>query len=299
MKTICLVRHASSEKKNGKNDYTRTLNKRGEQDAKTLVLNIKKEPDHNFTKIITSPAIRAFETALIFADNLGLSEDKIEFKESLYNLNSQHLLLEAINSIDDSYENVLIIGHNPSIENTAKFLVEGFDHNMYTSSAMSIGFDIESWKKITKNSGKFLFYKFNRFNPNLSSLDTMIALSMKNEIYSKIESSLKDIESDLLSADIDDGEYQSEKIADKVFQKTEIITIRSLSVLDAEIARYEQNKIEKVKSKIQELDTILNDFNIKIQAKQSNKIAKIEKKKNKLLGKSAEPKSVSPDQHSE
>jgi len=295
MKTICFVRHASTEKKKGKADYTRTLSKRGEQEARTLAFNIKKESTLNFSKIISSPAIRAFETALIFAEKLGLGEDKIEFKDSLYNMDASHVFTEAIHSLDETHDNVLIIGHNPSIENTAKVLIEGFNHNLYTSSALGVAFDVVSWTKIAKNSGKFLFYKFNRFNPNLSRLDKMIALSMKNEIYSKIETSLKDIETNLLSADINEGEYESEKIADKVFQKTQIITIRSLAVLDEEIEKYEQNKKEKVKSKIQELDGILNEFNNKMQMKNNKKIVEIEMKKNKLLGISPSPVNELPE----
>lgn len=284
MKTICFVRHANS-KKNGTTDYTRTLNKSGAQEAKTLAKNLKKEFGQHFDIIISSPAIRAFETSLIFADKLGLGEEKIELKEALYNLDMDQNFIDTINSLDNSLNNILIIGHNPSIENTAKFLNHEFIHTFYTSSALYIEIDVNSWKQVTADSGKFIFYKFNRFNPDLSRLDKIIASSIKNEIYSKIENSLKEIETNLLSADLNGGEYESEKLADKIYQKTDIITIRSLSVLNDEIKKYENIKRMKVEKKIQELDQILNKYNADINEKNNKKISEIENKKRKLLQK--------------
>lgn len=282
MKTLCLVRHASSDKE-AKTDYTRTLNRRGSQDAKSLAMNLKKETGLRFDKIVSSPAIRSFETALIFLDKLAMGEEKIDLKDTLYNLDPGFTLMEVINSIDDSSDSVMIIGHNPSIENTARILVDGFQHNFYTTSALCIHFMTDSWKKITAGSGNFVFYKFNRFNPNLSRLDKMIAQSIKSEIYSRIESSLKEIETSLLSADLNDGEYESEKLAEKVYQKTDIITIRSLAALSEEIKNYETKKKLKIESKIHELDKALNNFNKKIQVKNGRKVEELEKKREKLL----------------
>ena len=281
MKTICIVRHASS-KKNNKNDYARPLNKAGRQESKALAANLKSEQGLQFDKIISSPAIRSFETALIFAKVLGVGQNKVELKEPLYNIDSVHEFKGTINGLDNELNSVLIIGHNPSIENTIKLLIKGFNHSFYVGSAICIQFDVETWDQINDQSGKFVFYKFNRFNPDLSKLDKMISLSVRNEIYSKIDTCLKDIETNLLFGDTKEGGYESEKLADKLYQKTEIITIRNLDELNEVIKTYEDGKKQKVEKKIKELDESLKSYKSNIIEKNDKRISALEKKKEKL-----------------
>ena len=64
--------------------------------------------------LVTSPAFRAYETAVIFARILGYDTEKIILRESLYspaNLKSFAVITEEL---DEKYNTVILFGHNPS-----------------------------------------------------------------------------------------------------------------------------------------------------------------------------------------
>ena len=81
MKTLYLIRHAKSDRSIGElSDIDRPLNQRGYNDAHKMSLILKDKkiiPD----LIISSPAIRALSTALIFCRNLNIDPKTIEINQ--------------------------------------------------------------------------------------------------------------------------------------------------------------------------------------------------------------------------
>jgi len=152
MKTLYLVRHAkSSWAAESQPDIDRPLNERGYADAHLVSKNLHKQklrPD----VIISSPAIRAISTALIFAGNLPYSKEDILIRPSLYESGREEYLT-CIHAIDDSFSSAMLFGHNPTISETAAYLLPKYHEDMSTCCVIGIEFKVNSWQELLKNTG--------------------------------------------------------------------------------------------------------------------------------------------------
>ena len=161
MKKLYLIRHAKSDWSNPSlDDYDRPLNKRGKKNAPKIGVYFNKRriyPD----LIISSPAYRARTTALKIAKKINYLE-LIEFNEHLYEA-SLKTILEIISFIEDENDDVFIIGHNPSLNMLAFYLVE-FTKNIPTSGVLEIEFNCDSWREIKKSNAKLLSFEYPKKN---------------------------------------------------------------------------------------------------------------------------------------
>ena len=118
---LFLLRHAKAVaegKENG--DFDRPLSPRGEKDAlkmAQLFLALGVQPD----KVLCSPAQRTRQTLKALSNEVkGL---KVSFPENLYLID--HLdLLARINRVKPEVSSLLVIGHNPGMENLALHLAD-------------------------------------------------------------------------------------------------------------------------------------------------------------------------------
>jgi phosphohistidine phosphatase len=83
MKTWVMVRHAKSSWEFNLPDRVRPLADRGVKDAILVSQELNKHNLH-IDQVYSSPAKRAFDTALIMASELGLSTENIQIEEELY-----------------------------------------------------------------------------------------------------------------------------------------------------------------------------------------------------------------------
>ena len=159
MKTLYIVRHAKSDKENDKlEDIDRPLNSRGYTDAHAMASKLndtRKKPQ----LIISSPAVRALSTALIFSRKFGYDPKKIVIEENLYETGSAQYM-EVINQAGDSFDSIMIFGHNSTITSLVNTLTDPFTDNVPTCGVTAIAFNVNSWKEVTKNSGKLVLYDF-------------------------------------------------------------------------------------------------------------------------------------------
>ena len=88
---------------------------------------------------------------------LGFKSDILKSDE-LYE-GSSYEILNYINQIDDIYNNVLIVCHNPGITNLANYLSDVFIENIPTTGIVGFSFD-NSWKEIKEKSCAFLFFEY-------------------------------------------------------------------------------------------------------------------------------------------
>lgn len=152
MKQLFLIRHAKSDWTNPDlKDIERFLNERGYSNANMMAAKFNYKPD----LIITSPAIRAISTALIFARHLNYISNKICIKQELYE-SSVKDYLSVINSIDNNFNTVLLFAHNPTISDVAQHLTQALPMEMPTCAIAGINFDVTDWKK-AKKGDLFLF----------------------------------------------------------------------------------------------------------------------------------------------
>ena len=148
MKNLILIRHAKSSWEAPLKDFDRPLMKRGILDAHDVSANISNFLPKTYI-IWSSTAARASETALIFAQNISYPIEGIVYKDDLYTFDDKQLE-KVIKSCDNSFESVILFGHNEAITNFVNKFGDVFIENVPTSGFVSLQFDSESWDNINK-----------------------------------------------------------------------------------------------------------------------------------------------------
>lgn len=114
MKTLYLLRHAkSSWKDKTLADIERPLNRRGRKASESLGDFLRKQkivPD----LVLSSSAVRARQTAEIVLETARVSTE-LRFDERIYEAGSNRLLA-VVRQIEKSKQAVLLVGHNPGLE---------------------------------------------------------------------------------------------------------------------------------------------------------------------------------------
>lgn len=153
MKTLYILRHAQKDMSSSDQyDYDIELSAQGLIDAKTIGEKLKEKsvkPD----LIVSSPAIRARNTAQIVAKEIGFKKN-VMYNEVIY----QAFLNELVESITYTYDNVntmMIVGHNPSLTALA-ITFGGYKEELKMANALRIDFDCDSWTSIDKTNAKLV-----------------------------------------------------------------------------------------------------------------------------------------------
>lgn len=153
MKTLLILRHAKSSWKHPElSDHDRPLNKRGKHDAPVMGRQLKEKrlvPD----LIISSTAVRAKDTALVIADVVGYTKE-IVFLSSLYAA-SPDAYIQAISHVAGDYSTILVVGHNPGLEELIEVLT-GDMHELSTCALAIIEMPIEKWSTLNRRQGKLI-----------------------------------------------------------------------------------------------------------------------------------------------
>ncbi|RMD75414.1 MAG: hypothetical protein D6818_01735, partial [Bacteroidetes bacterium] len=112
MKHLYLIRHAKSSWDYPElRDIERSLNKRGRRDAPfmaSLLHGKGVRPD----LLLSSPATRAYSTAVYFAEALGYPVEQIRVEPVIYH-GGEDDILALVRGLDDQLGTVLLFGHNP------------------------------------------------------------------------------------------------------------------------------------------------------------------------------------------
>jgi phosphohistidine phosphatase len=154
MKKLILVRHGKAEDPtSGISDFERSLTLKGKIISRLMARKLK-EKEKSSIIIISSPAFRAIETALIFALEFGVEPDKIIVNSTLYYKMNLRYLPEILSVAGENRDTVMMFGHNPSFTEIANILcAEGCDF-IPKSGVVGVGLDILTWQEIRQKSGK-------------------------------------------------------------------------------------------------------------------------------------------------
>ena len=164
MKTLTLVRHAkSSWKDNSLADRDRPLSKRGKRDAPEMGRRIAAAGIRP-SLIVSSPAVRAWTTAKIIANEIGYPREFLQRDNGLY-LASVNGILDVIVAQDPGFNSLMLVGHNPGFTDFANYLVPGLTNNMPTASVVSVELDSEDWSLYDKPAAELLLYDFPKNRP--------------------------------------------------------------------------------------------------------------------------------------
>lgn len=158
MKTIYFIRHAKSDSNTGVSDFDRPLNLRGYNDAHNMSLLIKEQGVFP-NLIITSPAIRAMTTALIFGNNLDFNFSKIQLNKKLY-ASTDKEYIDCIKKTDNNINTVFLFGHNPSISDCVNNFTTAFTGELSTCAIVGLQFKVEAWENISSKNVSFNYYHY-------------------------------------------------------------------------------------------------------------------------------------------
>ncbi len=145
MKTLLLMRHAKSSWKHAEMpDQERPLNKRGNKDA-PIMGSLIKDKELVPQKILCSTAVRATETARMVQEKSGFTGETI-FLDSYY-LAEPNAYLEALQTLPDEIERVMVIGHNPGLEGLCQIL-SGEIVPLSTGAVAHLVLSINHWNEL-------------------------------------------------------------------------------------------------------------------------------------------------------
>jgi phosphohistidine phosphatase len=158
MKKLIFVRHGKAEEESsGISDFERSLTLKGKVISGLMAQQLA-EKEKSPGTIVTSPAFRALETALIFAGEYGLSADKIVLNSDIYFKMNLKNLTGILSGISKDEETVTLFGHNPSFTELADSLSkEGCDF-IPKSGIVCISFNVVTWSDIGRNAGKLEYF---------------------------------------------------------------------------------------------------------------------------------------------
>jgi len=146
MKTLLVLRHAKSSWNDPQlDDHERPLNERGRRDGPRmgkLVQEYGLIPDI----VISSDAVRARLTAEAVAA-AARYVGEIVLDPHLY-LASPADILSLLRTVRENAETVMIIGHNPGLEELVEQLT-GERHDLPTAALAHIVLEIDQWRDLT------------------------------------------------------------------------------------------------------------------------------------------------------
>ena len=145
MKRLLILRHAkSSWADSSQQDWQRPLNPRGLRDAPRVGEWLRKRAIVP-SIIITSDAVRARTTAQAVAQAAGYPREIVS-DPSLYHAKPDDLL-DALNVVSDAADTVLIVGHNPGLEDFV-LLLTGEHHGLVTAALVALDVPIDRWSDL-------------------------------------------------------------------------------------------------------------------------------------------------------
>jgi len=163
MKRLTLVRHARADWDNSQySDFERPLNRRGQQQAREMARRLGPLV-RSADLLLTSPAVRAYTTATIFAKELNLPLRRVLTDERLY-LASAAELLKVLRETGPRIEQLMMFGHNPGLSEFARLLTgmsqggkRGDD--FAPGATCTLEFDLAEWAQADHGLGTNAVYE--------------------------------------------------------------------------------------------------------------------------------------------
>lgn len=157
---LFLIRHAQAEMADmNQNDRDRYLTAQGSQDAMRLG-NFMKNKQIEADYIACSTSMRTRETVGYICEQIEFDPQKIHFSEDLYE-SSVRIILNVINNLNDSYQKVYIVSHNPAITYLAEYVTGEVLGNVSPCGMVHLKLKNMSWNKLSQDNAKLVKY----YNP--------------------------------------------------------------------------------------------------------------------------------------
>ncbi len=159
MKTLYIVRHAKSSWAHpGLTDAERPIIDKGIKKT-SLVTDFLKTKGLRVDLILSSHAVRAYETAKLFAPAFSYDPKEIIIEDRIYE-HSTNTLLDILYELENNTDSVMLVGHNPTFTDFANYFLDKHVDWLPTSAVVSIKFHTNNWEElsIAKKSTLFVVY---------------------------------------------------------------------------------------------------------------------------------------------
>lgn len=154
MKKLIFVRHGRAEDQAPEiSDFERSLTTRGKSVSREMAKRLR-EKETNPGLFISSPAFRALETAIIFAEEFGIKPDNIILDSNLYHKADLKHLLRILETVSEDIDTITLFGHNPAFTEIPDRLSRTGCEFLTKTSIVCISFQGKSWSEIKPDSGK-------------------------------------------------------------------------------------------------------------------------------------------------
>jgi phosphohistidine phosphatase len=160
MKTLTVLRHAKSSWDDPvSRDFDRPLNGRGQRAAMVMGRHMR-SAGLEFDHVIASPAVRIVETVEQVETGYGGALAPA-WDRRIY-LASASTLLDLIHELPAGADSVLMIGHNPGLEDLVLMLVpdraddalrDAVEAKFPTAAVAVMTFDVDDWGAVRSNGG--------------------------------------------------------------------------------------------------------------------------------------------------
>lgn len=168
MKYLTLIRHAKSDWAMAASDHERPLNERGRRNVPVVgrflartylgmsgIPALLPVPD----RLITSTALRAKTTAELMQPELGVEASKIVLEPRAY-LSEPRTLLQIVREFPDTWNHVILFGHNNGLSDFARRLLR-YDHlneEMPTCAAVLMELPWDAWAATDWKEARLIGY---------------------------------------------------------------------------------------------------------------------------------------------
>ena len=158
MKTLYLLRHAKSSWADRElTDQDRPLNSRGLNDITKISARLREKSA--VQAIISSTAVRAFSTAKLMAEGIGIPAESVSFKSEMY-LSGPLKLLEIVRQLDAMLTGVMLVGHNPTITEFVNSMSGANISNVPTCGLVILKLNSDTWAEAAFYDATFVEFDY-------------------------------------------------------------------------------------------------------------------------------------------
>ena len=156
---LLVLRHGKSDWKVDVSDFDRPLKQRGKRAAQRLGSWLRQQnqvPDY----IISSPAERAHNTAAKLSKAMGLTARQVHYDSRLYAAELKELLT-VLADCPTKASRVLLVGHNPGLEELLAYLHKGRlqipdDGKLLPTATLAVLTMPDNWHKLSEGCAEIL-----------------------------------------------------------------------------------------------------------------------------------------------
>jgi phosphohistidine phosphatase len=138
-------------------DFERDLTPRGVMDAARMGRHLALK-QITVQRMVSSSAVRAYQTAKVMAEQLHFDVDAIELSNNMYDGGPQAYLL-AVNTTPEDCQILMLFGHNPDISYFSEYLTRSDVGSMEKGSVAIFEFEDVTWAEVSGKMATFIKYE--------------------------------------------------------------------------------------------------------------------------------------------